>query len=67
MDAFRALVRAAAEGLVPPTLVSLFADEVVTPADWVQWRSRLLLQMKLARDGGQPAPGHEAGRGVRKG
>lgn len=61
---FRALVRASSEGLVPPALVDSFLDEVVTEADWVQWRSRLLLQMKLARDGGKPAPGHETGRGV---
>lgn len=66
LDAFRAMIRAKAEGLVPPTLVATFLDEVVTADDWVQWRSRLLIQMKLARDGGKPAPGHEAGRGVGK-
>lgn len=64
---FGALLLAESDGLVPPALVRTFLDEVVTDADWVQWRSRLLLQMKLTRDGGKPAPGHEAGRGVRKG
>lgn len=66
IDAFRALVRASAKDLLPPTLVASFCDEVVADADWVRWRSRLLIQMKLARDGGKPAPGHEAGRGVRR-
>ena len=66
VDAFRALVRSASQGLVPDTLVASFLDEVVTPAEWVQWRSRLLLQMKLAREGGRRAPGHEAGRGVKR-
>ena len=64
--AFREIVRASSEGLVPAALVATFLDEVVTDADWVQWRARLLLQMKLARDGGKPAPGHESGRGVGK-
>lgn len=66
MGAFREIVRASSEGIVPAVLVKTFLDEVVTDADWVQWRSRLLLQMKLARDGGKPAPGHETGRGVRR-
>ena len=64
--AFREIVRASSEGLVPAALVATFLDDVVSEADWVQWRSRLLLQMKLARDGGKPAPGHESGRGVGK-
>lgn len=64
--AFADLVRVESEGLVPAALVGTFLDEVVTDADWVQWRARLLLQMKLARDGGKPAPGHESGRGVRR-
>lgn len=64
--AFRALVESEAAGLVPAAVVALFFDEVVTAADWVQWRARLLLQAKLARDGGKPAPGHEAGKGVRR-
>lgn len=63
---FGGLVRAESEGLLPAALVSTFLDEVVTDADWLQWRARLLLQMKLIRDGGKPAPGHEAGRGVRR-
>lgn len=66
LEDLRALVRTSAQGLVPDVLVASFADEVLTTADWVQWRSRLLLQAKLVRDGGRPAPGHEAGRGVRK-
>ena len=65
--AFAALLRAESEGLVPAALVASFLDEVVTDADWLQWRARLLLQLKLVRDGGKPAPGHEAGKGVRKG
>lgn len=64
--AFRAEVRALAEGLVPDALLRSFCDEVVTDADWVQWRSRLMLQLKMVRDGGKPAPGHEAGRGVKR-
>lgn len=64
VDSFRAMVRDAAAGLLPGALIAAFTDEVVTPADWVQWRSRLLIQMKLAREGGKPAPGHEQGRGV---
>ena len=67
VDAFRALVRQRAEGLVPPAVLDAFLGEVVTPDDWVLWRSRLLLQLKMVRDGGRPAPGHEAGRGVAKG
>lgn len=64
LDAFRALVHAKAEGRAPDAIVRAFLDDVLTPDDWVQWRSRLLLQLKLVRDGGKPAPGHEAGRGV---
>lgn len=59
---FRALVREKAEGLVPPALVATFLDEVVREEDWLLWRSRLLLQAKMVREGGKPAPGHEAGR-----
>ena len=59
---FRALVKAKAEGLVPPAVLDAFLGEVVTDADWVLWRSRLLLQVKMVREGGRPAPGHEAGR-----
>lgn len=64
IDSFRTVVRAAAEGLLPPAVLSGFLEEVATPTDWIQWRSRLLIQMKLARDGGKPAPGHEQGKGV---
>ena len=64
--AFRAEVRALAEGLVPDALLKAFAEEVVTDADWLQWRSRLVLQLKMVRDGAKPAPGHEAGRGVKR-
>lgn len=62
--AFRALVQELASGLVPPALVASFLTDVLTEADWVQWRSRLLLQMKLTRDGKARVPGHETGRGV---
>lgn len=64
IDAFRALVAAKAEGRAPEAIIRLFLDDVLTPEDWVQWRARLLLQLKLVRDGGKPAPGHETGRGV---
>lgn len=64
--AFEALVREAAAGRVPDALLDAFAREVLTDADWAQWRARLLLQLKMTRDGGKPAPGHEAGRGVGK-
>lgn len=64
LDAFRALVRHEAAGLVPPALVDAFLDEAVTDADWVQWRARLLIQVKMVLAGEKPAPGHEAGRGV---
>jgi hypothetical protein len=61
--AFRALVREKAEGRVPPAVLDGFLA-VVRDDDWLPWRSRLLLQVKLVRDGGRPAPGHEAGKGV---
>ena len=64
--AFRREVRALAAGTVPDALLATFADEVVTDADWLLWRSRLMLQLKMVRDGGKPAPGHEAGRGVKR-
>ena len=57
------LVRAKTEGLVPQALVEQFAA-MVSEKDWLVWRSRLLLQMRMARDGGKPAPGHEQGKGV---
>lgn len=60
---FRSLVRQKADGLVPPALLESFCGEVVTDHDWQAWRSRLLLQAKMVRDGGKPAPGHEAQRG----
>lgn len=64
--AFRGEVRALADGLVPDALVRTFTEDVVKDEDWVQWRSRLVLQLKMVRDGGKPAPGHEAGRGVKR-
>lgn len=60
--AFRDLVRAESAGLVPPAVADAFVGEVVTDDDWIQWRSRLLLQVKMVRDGGKPAPGHESGK-----
>lgn len=65
-DAFRLTVRLLAEGLVPEALTKTFVEEVVRDEDWEKWRARLVLQMKMVRDGGKPAPGHEAGKGVRK-
>lgn len=64
LEAFHALMRMRAQGLVPEAVLAAFLDEVLTPADWIQWRARVLLQAKLVRDGGKPAPGHEKGRGV---
>jgi hypothetical protein len=61
---FRALVHELVGALLPPALVTTFCDEVLTDTDWVRWRARLLLQAKLVRDGGKPAPGHEKGKGV---
>lgn len=64
-EAFRVVVRALAEGRVPPAVLDGFVQEVVTEKDWTQWRARLLVQVKMVRDGGKPAPGHEgAGKGV---
>jgi hypothetical protein len=65
LAAFRALVTEKAAGLLPPVILDGFFA-VVTEQDWLQWRSRLILQVKLTRDGGKPAAGHEAGRGVGK-
>lgn len=64
-EAFRELVRAKAEGHAPAVLVDQFAA-LVTDSDWTMWRSRLILQAKMTRDGGKPAAGHEAGKGVGK-
>lgn len=64
--AFRAAVRAHAEGRLPPAVLDTFLAEVVKDDDWTQWRARLLLQAKMTREGGKPAPGHEQGRGVGK-
>ncbi|MEA3201364.1 MAG: hypothetical protein QOE90_2792 [Thermoplasmata archaeon] len=63
LDAFRALVRQSSEGLLAPALVESYLA-LTTEADWKQWRSRLLLQAKLVRDGGERAPGHEHGKGI---
>lgn len=38
-------------------------NEHIGEGDWQVWRSRLLLQAKMIRDDGKPAPGHESGRG----
>lgn len=64
-DAFRLVVRALVEGRVPPAVLDGFVNEVVTSDDWEKWRARLLVQVKMTRDGGKPAPGHEqGGKGV---
>lgn len=65
--AFRQEVRALAAGALPDALLAAFVDDVVQDDDWLQWRSRLVLQVKMVRDGGRPAPGHEAGKGVKRG
>lgn len=62
--AFEEALRARTEGLLAPALVESFLRDVLTDADWVQWRSRVLLQLKMVRDGAKPAPGHDAGKGV---
>lgn len=62
-ESFRSLVRAKSEGFAPPALVESFLA-LVRDDDWQAWRSRLLLQAKLSKEGGKPAPGHEQGRGV---
>lgn len=64
LDAFRAVVRQYAEGAVPLAVLAAFLNEVLDEAEWRLWRSRLILQLKMVRDGGKPAPGHEKGRGV---
>lgn len=63
-DAFRALVRERVAGALPDAVVASFLDDVVTPEDWRQWKSRLLIQMRMTKEGGKPAPGHEKGKGV---
>lgn len=61
---FRAKVRESTQGLLPDALVATFLDEVVAETDWILWRSRLLIQMRMVRDGKSPAKGHEGGKGV---
>jgi hypothetical protein len=63
-DAFRLTVRLLATGLVPDAVLTQFVEGVVTDDEWEKWRARLLVQVKMTRDGGKPAPGHEQGRGV---
>lgn len=63
-DSFRLTVRLLSDGVVPDALVKLFVEEAVADEDWEKWRARLVLQVKMARDGGKPAPGHEQGKGV---
>lgn len=64
LAAFRAVVRETCAATTPPALLSTFLDDITTEADWTQWRSRLLLQAKMVRDGAKPAEDHKAGRGV---
>ena len=61
LAAFRVVVRALIGDRLPPAVLDGFVDEVLTDADWTQWRARLLVQAKMVRDGGKPAPGHEGG------
>lgn len=63
LPSFQAIVRRAAT-TAPPALVEQFLGTIVTQADWVQWRSRLLLQAKMVRDGQKPAEDHRSGKGV---
>lgn len=62
--AFRATVRLLAQGRVPDAVLAQFLDASVTDADWEKWRARLLVQVKMVRDGNAPAKGHEQGKGV---
>lgn len=55
LEAFR---RAVAAHAAPAQLVAMF-NAFVTEDDWRVWRSRLLLQAKMVREGSKPAPGHE--------
>ncbi|MFA5860640.1 MAG: hypothetical protein WDA16_02990 [Candidatus Thermoplasmatota archaeon] len=61
---FRSIVKSLASSLVPDALVTSFVEQVVTDADWDKWKARLLVQVKMVRDGAKRAPGHEAGKGV---
>ncbi|GEM_PF-4868844 len=63
LAAFQAFLREACQGLVAPALVEQLLL-LPTEADWTQWRSRILLQAKMVREGKSAAPGHEAGKGV---
>jgi hypothetical protein len=64
LDEFRAKVREVCTDVVPPALLTTFLDDIVKEADWQQWRSRLLLQAKMVRDGAKPAEDHRSGKGV---
>lgn len=58
-DAFRITVRLLAEDLLPAAVLRAFLEDVVDDEGWEKWRARLVLQVKMVRDGGKPAPGHE--------
>jgi hypothetical protein len=64
LAAFRDVVRAKVEGLVPPALVEAFFAEAVTESDWILWRARLLIQARMVKEGKGRVAGHEAGKGV---
>ena len=64
LAAFRTLVRETCAATTPPALLATFLDDITKEEDWTQWRSRLLLQAKLVRDGQKPAEDHRSGRGV---
>lgn len=59
-DAFRITVRLLAEGLLPEAVLRSFLEDVIDDEGWEKWRARLVLQVKMVRDGGKPAPGHES-------
>lgn len=62
--ALRSVVQSLAGGLVPEALLTSFVEQVVTDAEWDKWKARLLVQVKMVRDGARPAAGHEGGKGV---
>lgn len=62
LPSLRGLLARELEGVLAPILVAQFNDEVLDEASWTQWRARLLLHVKMVRDGAKPAPGHEAGK-----
>lgn len=46
------------EGSKSAAVLPLFLP-LLTEEEWKVWRARILLQAKMVRDDGKPAPGHE--------